>query len=416
MPDPLPVKPAVEPAPSAPQPAGPSSSEAPAPAAQAELDVFETDPFFTKESRADAATPAGEADAERTTAPASEPRPMEEQPPRPTAEERLLESISAGPATAQEPATPVTPAVAPPPPKPRDSGQSPVRRTTPTPDPAAPEMQRLRARIARLESDLAAAQAQVTKESQLRKADAARHAMLENESKRKTGDLKALAIGHEEALLKGSPARSAIPVAPGTVVIALLALAAAVLVGRLWGQHDSPSPDSTPSPAAPPAAEEPVAPPAAPMAAAESVKPPPPSWPVLKGERFTAIQTDGALTVKFDYGVFTRGTVLSETARQDLKRIAEALKPSLGAFRLEVEGHTDSTPVTSSQSHGGNHELGLARARAAVDYLVRSCGLPAPALSSTSAGDARPPYPNTTQDGQRRNRTVILKITRATDG
>ena len=116
--------------------------------------------------------------------------------------------------------------------------------------------------------------------------------------------------------------------------------------------------------------------------------------------------------VTFQYGVFTRGVELSSEARQDLKTIATAIKAKGNRFHIEVEGHTDSAKVSGGKSSASNNRsLGLARAKAAASYLVKSCGLPATAVTTSSAGEDNPPYPNTTPENQKKNRTVVIRIT-----
>ena len=112
----------------------------------------------------------------------------------------------------------------------------------------------------------------------------------------------------------------------------------------------------------------------------------------------------------FHYGTFTHGTELSSTARQDLSTIASTLKGQ--PFKLEVEGHTDSTHPAKAKGSGTNNQaIGLARAKAVARYLTDSCGLPESVVSTSSAGETHPPYPNTSEANQQKNRTVILKIT-----
>ncbi|MEI6165585.1 MAG: OmpA family protein [bacterium] len=133
------------------------------------------------------------------------------------------------------------------------------------------------------------------------------------------------------------------------------------------------------------------------------------AWPALSGSHWDTMSSAKELKVVFHYGIFTRGTELSSTARQDLNTIAASLKGQ--PFKVEVEGHTDSTHVAKAKGNGkDNQAIGLARAKAAARYLIDSCGLPASMVSTSSAGETHPPYPNTSEANQQKNRTVVLKI------
>jgi flagellar motor protein MotB len=399
-------------APLAAVPDDPPPKDEPDATVEGELDIFDTDPFFNPESPAEPSPlsgPSSKAPPEPEPEPDIEPALSE--PPSSTAEELLLDTITDR--NADTPDVPV-PGIASAQPEPatlddhpaatRDEAEAAV-------DQAMRDLSRMKTRLADLESELTAAREQAAREVQARKAEAARHAMLENEWSRKTSDIKTRTLARDEALLKGTPMHFSAPVIGGIVLTGLLVTGSALLIGRSWGLRDSLKTDALPPSPVRQATDDTPAP--APLMPDRPgvEKPSAPAWPVLSGGGFKTMQSDRVLTIKFDCGVFARGTILSDAARKDLKQIADALKPSLGRFRLEVEGHTDATPVSSGQPHTNNRELGLARAKAVTEYLSRTCGLPATSLASTSAGDARPPYPNTTPEGQRRNRTVLLKLT-----
>lgn len=133
-------------------------------------------------------------------------------------------------------------------------------------------------------------------------------------------------------------------------------------------------------------------------------------WPAIRDDRITAREEADSLWLVFNEGPFTRAAELSPAGRQDLRRLAAALKPYTHTFRIEVEGHTDPSPVTGGRGYANNRELGLSRARAAQDVLIREGGLPASSLSLSSAGDTNPPFPGETPEARRRNRTVVIKL------
>ena len=72
--------------------------------------------------------------------------------------------------------------------------------------------------------------------------------------------------------------------------------------------------------------------------------------------------------------------------------------------------------IAPNATYSGNYELGLARARTVVDYLVQECNLPAGSAVAVSAGGApNTPYPNTDAESRLKNRTVVLKLVPASD-
>ena len=95
---------------------------------------------------------------------------------------------------------------------------------------------------------------------------------------------------------------------------------------------------------------------------------------------------------------------------EDLRRLATLLKPYVTAYRIEVEGHTDAATAAGGQASASNRELGLTRARAALDVLVKAGGLPAAYFSVSSAGDTSPLSPGESIEARRRNRTVVIKL------
>ena len=150
----------------------------------------------------------------------------------------------------------------------------------------------------------------------------------------------------------------------------------------------------------------------APTAATVRVVAPPaiPAWPSIQDSRLTVREEANTLVVLFNEPLFIRGAELSPAGRDDVRRLAALLKPTATRYRFEVEGHADPAAVSTAQSRAANHELGLARARAALEVLTREAGLPANAASISSAGDTHPPFPGTTPEARRRNRTAVVKL------
>ncbi len=265
------------------------------------------------------------------------------------------------------------------------------------------ELAALQARCASLETERNAAVAEAGRERQLRAEAAAAH----------RARTVSAPLTHLSADMQPTRHTSGGDiVSRRTLHLALLGALVLCIAAYLTGRGRAPSPVTIlDSESAPPQTEiAPAALPAAPAPAAEpSVAP---AWPALGVKDCRVTGEDNTRLVVFQYGVFTRGVTLAPAARQDLARIAAALKPVIASFQIEVEGHTDSSPVRGARAYADNHELGLARATAAAEFLTAQCGLPADAIAATSAGDSHPPHPGNDPETQRRNRTVVLKITR----
>jgi flagellar motor protein MotB len=133
-------------------------------------------------------------------------------------------------------------------------------------------------------------------------------------------------------------------------------------------------------------------------------------WPkiAVKGVKITTGEKECAMV--FEYSVFSSRANIASEAAEALVAVASQIRGRMSEFSLIIEGHTDTTPV-SSGSTGNNYKLGLARANAVLDFLESKCAMPADSMTATSKGEEDPPYPNTDEASRRKNRTVILKLT-----
>jgi chemotaxis protein MotB len=135
-------------------------------------------------------------------------------------------------------------------------------------------------------------------------------------------------------------------------------------------------------------------------------------WPRVSGTGITQRANGNELAITFREPVFASLARLGEQGQTDLSQVAKQIKGSLKAFSLVVEGHTDNEPVRGIGGYADNYALGKARAEAARDYLVDTCGLPTDRIRTISVGETNPPFPNDTPENKRRNRTVVLKLLR----
>ena len=207
---------------------------------------------------------------------------------------------------------------------------------------------------------------------------------------------------------------------------ALLTLVAAVLILRAGGCGRTDDATGTPPPSAsltrsaahtevaairePLAAPDPRPPTLSPSTLTPSgpAAGPLASWPVLNVEGVTIKTTPQELVIHFNEGAFSSSTNVSPKAATQLKALAGQLRPHIGGLRLVAEGHSDNIPMRPTAAFADNQALAKARAEAAVAFLKRETGLDA--VAATNPGPA--PFPNDTPENQRRNRTMVLKVTR----
>jgi len=135
----------------------------------------------------------------------------------------------------------------------------------------------------------------------------------------------------------------------------------------------------------------------------------PVNWPNIVLPRSKITHNSKALRIVFSYGIFSKSTVISPNAKIDLANLAKQLQSSITDFTLIVEGHTDITPISSS-NHVTNYALGTERAVTVKKFLETECNIPKGIIRTASAGESDPPYPNDTNESRRKNRTVVLTL------
>ena len=135
------------------------------------------------------------------------------------------------------------------------------------------------------------------------------------------------------------------------------------------------------------------------------------AWPVITLPGASITRTARAMRIVFNNGLFSSATRLNPEAEADLVSLAGQIRGRLDGHQLMIEGHTDATPVLSGGSrYVDNFALGMARAEAVKEFLVSTGALPAEAMRTVSSGESAPPFPNDTEEGRMKNRTVILTL------
>lgn len=109
--------------------------------------------------------------------------------------------------------------------------------------------------------------------------------------------------------------------------------------------------------------------------------------------------------VLFDAG----SAALKASAAQVLQDISTLLM-DLPATFIEVRGHTDNSPLTTSPQYRDNHELSYWRADAVARRLVAQGGVELPQIEIVACGDGQPVAPNDTEEGRSANRRVDIYI------
>jgi chemotaxis protein MotB len=161
----------------------------------------------------------------------------------------------------------------------------------------------------------------------------------------------------------------------------------------------------------------------APIPGTDTRKPPPEAAPTptamqrlaaefaedLRAGRLELEQASDAIVLRFpDAILFSRGSAEVQPSAHDLlARVAQVVRKL--PTHIEVEGHTDTLPISSAQ-FPSNWELSVARATAVVRELVATQGISPWQLSARGLGEYQPRFPNDPVSGEPRNRRVEIRL------
>ena len=116
--------------------------------------------------------------------------------------------------------------------------------------------------------------------------------------------------------------------------------------------------------------------------------------------------------------LFAQGEAdLSEEGRREIARAARILVDAIAEIPdevdwvLQVDGHTDSVPLSGSGRFRDNWELSQARALSVVRHLIDEVGLPADRLSANGFGEFQPVAAGADAAALAQNRRIELKLT-----
>ena len=105
------------------------------------------------------------------------------------------------------------------------------------------------------------------------------------------------------------------------------------------------------------------------------------------------------------------GAELSQKSYEILSKVAKIIKDKFSIHYIQVEGHTDSDPI-SNPKYPSNWELSAARASRVVRYLINSQSFNPKLFIATGLADTVPVVPNTTSQNKAKNRRVEIVILR----
>lgn len=112
-----------------------------------------------------------------------------------------------------------------------------------------------------------------------------------------------------------------------------------------------------------------------------------------------------------------RGAVLFDSGKAVIKDQALPVLNKVGLILekyaegiIEIEGHTDNVPISSSSKYAGNEELSSARAISVFHYLIDNTALEPSNIKYSGRGEYAPIADNSTEAGRIKNRRVEIRI------
>ncbi len=108
--------------------------------------------------------------------------------------------------------------------------------------------------------------------------------------------------------------------------------------------------------------------------------------------------------------LFASGSAtMTEQGTSVLGEVAAIIRERFADREIDVEGHTDNVPISSS-GWKSNWELGAARALSVLHYLIDGQGFDPAKSSATTYGEFRPVADNETEEGRQKNRRSVVVI------
>ena len=134
----------------------------------------------------------------------------------------------------------------------------------------------------------------------------------------------------------------------------------------------------------------------------------------LKEDGLSAEIDDRGLVIKLNSHAIqfaAGGAELSQKSYEILNAVAKIIKEKFSIHYIQVEGHTDSDPI-SNLKYPSNWELSAARASRVVRYLINSQNFNPKLFTAAGLADTVPIVPNTTAQNKAKNRRVEIVVLR----
>ncbi len=135
----------------------------------------------------------------------------------------------------------------------------------------------------------------------------------------------------------------------------------------------------------------------------------------LGGVSVEAIENNNAVAITVGPGnIYRKGEVaLSREGTLVLSKIANMLS-EYPQWQIDVEGHTDATPIGQAMKkrYPSNWELSVARASVVVNYLSLVSDVDSQSMSARGYADTRPVASNANALGRRQNRRIEIVLRR----
>ena len=128
-------------------------------------------------------------------------------------------------------------------------------------------------------------------------------------------------------------------------------------------------------------------------------------------DKITVQQTEQGAVIRFsDEVLFKKGSAKLRPEAFDILRSVGIKLLEKNPKSIEVEGHTDSTPIRSRQ-FPSNWELSSARATSVVKFLISVVNIDPSKLQATGHGEFKPIAPNNSRSNMAKNRRVEVVVT-----
>lgn len=115
------------------------------------------------------------------------------------------------------------------------------------------------------------------------------------------------------------------------------------------------------------------------------------------------------LTVKGSFLFDSGSAALRKEAYDTLQKAGDILE-SYSNCLIEIEGHTDTVPMSGNGKYSNNDELSSGRALAVFNFLIDNTFLDPAMMKHSGRGEYVPVADNSTVEGRSKNRRVEIKI------